>query len=116
MAVQVFLRSPVLVEHKAAGIARMHVQVVLDAALFLAGGFEQSQDRAAKVLFFTGFRLHFGDNGQQLSHIDDDDTSTGDFVFFQLAIKGGAADSQEVRGDGAVPFGVFEGMNDGAAF
>ena len=116
MAVQVFLRSPVFVKHEAAGIARVHVQVVLDAAVLFACRFDQSQDRAAELIFFTGFRLHFSDYGQQLDHIDDDDTSTGDFVFLELAIEGGASDSQEMRGDGAVPFGVFEGMYDGAAF
>jgi hypothetical protein len=93
VAIEVFLRSPVLVEHEAAGIARVHVQVILHAAVFPTCGFDQRQNGTAERILFTGFRLHFGDYSQELGHIDDDGTSTGDFVLLQLAVERGASDA-----------------------
>jgi hypothetical protein len=42
--------------------------------------------------------------------------SASKLIFLQLAVEGSASDSQQVCGNRPVPFGVFEGIHDGAAF
>ena len=64
VAVQVFARSPVLVEHEATGIGGVNVQVVLDAAVLRAGGFDEREQHPAQVAIFTGPRFQLGDDGQ----------------------------------------------------
>ena len=69
MAVQMFARGPVLVEHEAARVRSVNMQVVLDAALLGARGFDEREQHAAEIVFLTGPGLDLGDDGQRLGHI-----------------------------------------------
>ena len=129
MAVQVFARGPVLVEHETARVSGVNMQVVLHAAFLGARGFDEREQHPAQVVFLTGFRLQLGDDGQRLGHIvtmiaelrrsraaRSATNRRCELIFLQLAVERGAADPQQVRGDGAITFGVFERVQDRAAF
>ena len=60
--------DPVFVEDEAAGFVGLFVEVVLDAAIFLAGGGNESDQGRAKFRFFAFFGFHFSDNGEQFGH------------------------------------------------
>ena len=125
MAVQVFARRPVFVEHEAAGVGSVNVQVVLNTAVLRAGGFDEREQHPAQIVFLTGLRLQLGDDRQLLGHIltmiaesaaARPFASGRQLIFLQLAVERGAADPQQVGSDGAVAFGVLESVEDGTAF
>ena len=69
MTVQKFARGPVLVEHEAAGVGGVNVQVVLHAAFLGASRFDEREQHPAQVVFLTGPSFQLGDDGQRLGHI-----------------------------------------------
>lgn len=60
--------GPVLVENQTARIGNVHVQVVLYAAVFLAGGPNERESSGTQLGFFAGLGFHLGDNGQEIGH------------------------------------------------
>ena len=69
MAVQVFARGPVLVEHEAARVSSVNVQVVLHAAFLSARRFDECEQHSSQVVFFSGPGFQLGDDGQGLGHL-----------------------------------------------
>jgi hypothetical protein len=125
MAVQMFTRGPVLVEHEAAGVGGMNVQVVLHAAFLGACGFDEREEHSAEVVFLAGPGFQLGDDGQRLRHIvtiiaetrrSRASASGRELIFLQLAVERSTSDPQQVCGDGAIAFGVFESVEDCATF
>ena len=68
VAVQMFARSPVLIEHETAGVSRVHVQVVLDTTLLSARRIDEAEQDPPQVVFFTGSGFQLCDDGQRLGN------------------------------------------------
>ena len=68
MTGEMISRYPVFIEDEAAGFVGLFVKVVLDAAIFLAGGRNEGDQSRAEFRLLTFSSLHFSDNCEQFGH------------------------------------------------
>lgn len=68
MAGEMVSGYPVFVKDEAAGFVGLFVKVVLNAAIFLAGGRNEGDQSRAKFRLLTFSGLHFCDNCKQFGH------------------------------------------------